>query len=148
MYEHLSKIWQSCFSFDKLSPPPSTCDWRLRQRLATYSDETDRDQHPSGYTFTVGDGTLPAACEEAAQALEEGQFSGVVEADDGFYLILRKHVDLEAVAPDYFDALLQAAADSADISTTRTYADLDVSRFYDELIAARAELDASGGEVA
>ena len=36
---------------------------------ATYSDETDRDQHPSGYTFTVGDGTLPAACEEAAQAL-------------------------------------------------------------------------------
>ena len=44
--------------------------------------------------------------------------------------------------------MLQAAADSADISTTRTYADLDVSRFYDELIAARAELDASGGEVA
>ena len=83
-----------------------------------------------------------------AQALVEGQFSGVVEADDGFYLILRKPVDLEAVAPDYFDALLQAAADSADISTTRTYADLDVSRFYDELIAARAELDASGGEVA
>ncbi len=46
----------------------------------------------------------------------------MVEADDGFYLILRKPVDLEAVAPDYFDALLQAAADSADISTTRTYA--------------------------
>ncbi len=79
-----------------------------------------------GYTFTVGDGTLPAACEEAAQALEEGQFSGVVEADDGFYLILRKPLDLDAVAPDYFDALLQAAADSADVSTTRTYEDLDV----------------------
>ena len=47
---------------------------------ATYSDETDRDQHPSGYTFTVGDGTLPAACEEAAQALEEGQFSEPVNA--------------------------------------------------------------------
>lgn len=57
---------------------------------ATYSDETDRDQHPSGYTFTVGDGTLPAACEEAAPGPGEGQFSGVVEADDGFYLILRK----------------------------------------------------------
>ena len=43
---------------------------------ATYSDETDRDQHPSGYTFTMGDGTLPAACEEAAQALEEGHLWG------------------------------------------------------------------------
>ena len=57
-------------------------------------------------------------------------------------------MDLEGLGPDYLQALVQAAADSADISTTRTYADLDVSRFYDELIAARAELDASGGEVA
>src|SRR5699024_10581207 len=82
----------------------------------TYSDEPNRDQHPVGYTFTLGDGTLPEACEEAVQALDEGQWSGVVEAEDGFYLLLRKPVDLEAVAPDYFDALLQAAADSADLS--------------------------------
>ena len=114
----------------------------------TYSDEPNRDQYPAGYTFTVGDGTLPEACEEAAQALEEGQFSGVVEAEDGFYLLLRKPVDLDAVSPDYFDALLQAAADSAEISTARAYEDLDVSRFYEALTEARAALDASGGEAA
>ena len=110
---------------------------------ATYSDEPDRDQHPSGYTFTAGDGTLPTACEEAALALEAGQFSCVVEADDGFYLILRKPVDLEAVAPDYFDALLQAAADSADLSAARAYETLNVPQFYDRLQQARAAMDSS-----
>ena len=35
---------------------------------ATYSDETDRDQHPSGYTFTVGDGTLPRPWRRASSA--------------------------------------------------------------------------------
>ena len=123
LYEHLYDLY--CTEGSELAP--------AEHDLETFAQE-------QGY-LTVDHiwlSTLPAACEEAAQALEEGQFSGVVEADDGFYLILRKPVDLEAVAPDYFDALLQAAADSADISTTRTYADLDVSRFYDELIAARA----------
>ena len=114
----------------------------------TYSDEPNRDQHPDGYTFTAGDGTLPAACEEAAMALEADQFSGVVEAEDGFYLLLRKQVDLDAVAPDYFDALLQAAADSAEISTTRAYDGLDVIGFYASLTEARAGLSASSAETA
>ena len=114
----------------------------------TYSDEPNRDQHPDGYTFTLGDGTLPEACEEAVQSLEEGQFSGVVEAEDGFYLLLRKPVDLDAVAPDYFDALLQAAADSAEISTTRALENLDVSSFYDALTEARAAQAPAGGEAA
>ena len=112
---------------------------------ATYGDETDRDQHPSGYTCKAGDGTLPAACEEAVLALEEGQFSGVVEADDGFYLLLRKPLDLDAVAPDYFDALLQAAADSAEVSAARAYEDLNVQQFYDGLQQARAAQRGSGG---
>ena len=111
---------------------------------ATYSDETDRDQHPSGYTCKAGDGTLPAACEEAVLALEEGQFSGVVEADDGFYLLLRKPLDLDAVAPDYFDALLQAAADRAEVSAARAYEDLNVQQFYDGLQQARAAQRGSG----
>ena len=66
----------------------------------------------------------------------------MVEAEDGFYLLLRRATDLEAVAPDYFDALLQAAADSADISLTQACESLDVSRFYENLSAAREALAA------
>ena len=111
---------------------------------ATYSDETDRDQHPEGYTLRAGDGTLPAACEAAAADLEPGQWSGVIEAEDGFYLLLRKDTDLDAVAPDYFDALLQAAAESAGVSSTRACGDLDVSRFYQRLLQARSSLSSGG----
>ena len=111
---------------------------------ATYSDETDRDQHPEGYTLRAGDGTLPAACEAAAADLEPGQWSGVIEAEDGFYLLLRKDTDLDAVAPDYFDALLQAAAESAGVSSTRACGDLDVSRFYQRLLQARSSLSGGG----
>ena len=145
LYEHLYDLY--CTEGSELAP--------AEHDLETFAQEqgylTVDHIWLSTAAVDPADAEAVAACRakaEEAQALEEGQFSGVVEADDGFYLILRKPVDLEAVAPDYFDALLQAAADSADISTTRTYADLDVSRFYDELIAARAELDASGGEVA
>ena len=128
-------------AFSKLNGSPDPAN-NFAVLAETYSDETDRDQHPKGYTCRLGDGTLPAACEEAVQALEEGQFSGVVEAEDGFYLLLRRPTDLEAAAPDYFDALLQAAADSADISLTQACESLDVSRFYENLSAAREALAA------
>ena len=99
-----------------------------------------------GKLSTVGDGTLPANCEEAAQSLEEGQWSGILEADDGFYLILRKPVDLEAVAPDYFDALLQAAADSAEVSVSKAYERLSARQFYDALTAGRSALENPSSE--
>ena len=83
-------------------------------------------------------------CEAAAADLEPGQWSGVIEAEDGFYLLLRKDTDLDAVAPDYFDALLQAAAESAEISQTRACAELDVSRFYERLLQARSSLSGGG----
>ena len=110
----------------------------------TYSDETDRGQYPNGYTFQMGDGTLPAACEEAAAALEPGQFSGVIEAEDGFYLLLRRPADLEAAMPDYFDALLQAAAESAECSLSRACQGISVRAFYENLTKARAALPSDG----
>ena len=82
----------------------------------------------------------------AAQSLEEGQWSGILEADDGFYLILRKPVDLEAVAPDYFDALLQAAADSAEVSVSKAYERLSARQFYDALTAGRSALENPSSE--
>ena len=44
--------------------------------------------------------------------------------------------------------MLQTAADSADISLTRAFSDLDVSRFYEALTEARETLSpAAGGNV-
>ena len=114
---------------------------------ATYSDEADREQHPEGRTFRAGDGTMPEAFEAAAKELEENQWSGIVEADDGFYIILRKPLNLDAVSPDYFDALLQAAAESAEVTLSRRYEELSASGFYSGLISARAALaEAAAGE--
>ena len=113
---------------------------------ATYSDETDREQHPEGRTFAIGDGTMPEAFEAAAQELEENQWSGIVEADDGFYIILRKPLNLDAVSPDYFDALLQAAAESAEVTFSDHYEELTASDFYSGLLSARAALEGTAAE--
>ena len=133
-------------AFSKLNSSPDPAhDFAVL--AGTYSDETDRDQYPEGYTFTPGDGTLPAACEEAAAALEPGQFSGVIEAEDGFYLLLRQPADLEAAMPDYFDALLQAAADSAQLSISQACEGIRVRAFYENLTKARAALPSDGEEL-
>ena len=89
-----------------------------------------------------------AAGDDRWRLVRRGFYGCVAEAEDGFYLLLRKPVDLSAVAPDYFDALLQAAADSAEISTTRALENLDVSSFYEALTEARAEQASAGGEAA
>ena len=88
-------------------------------------------------TFLPGHGILPAAVEEAAKTLEENQWSGILEADDGFYLLLRRPLDTAAVAADYFDSRLQQAAAEAEITTTAAFDALEIPAFYERLTAAR-----------
>lgn len=97
-----------------------------------------------GRTFLPGRGILPAAVEEAAETLEEDQWSGILEADDGFYLLLRRPLDTDAVAADYFDSRLQQAAQEADITTTSTFDALEVPAFYERLTAARDRAEEDG----
>ena len=97
-----------------------------------------------GRTFLPGRGILPAAVEEAAETLEEDQWSGILEADDGFYLLLRRPLDTGAVAADYFDSRLQQAAQEADITTTSTFDALEVPAFYERLTAARDRAEEDG----
>ena len=108
--------------------------------LAEQYSEDDRTDYPDGYTFLPGTGVHSDAFEAAAKALGENQLSGVVDADSGCYLILRKPLDLEAVSGSYFESLLQAAADRADITYSDEWEDLTVSGFYDGLTAARKAL--------
>ena len=103
---------------------------------ATYSDDPDRDQYPHGRTFRAGEGTLPAAAEEAALDLEEGQWSGIVEADGSFYILLRLPLDASATAAEWFDWRLQSAAEAAEVKWTSTLEDLDAGEFWSALMDA------------
>lgn len=80
-------------------------------------------------TFTVGDGTLDKELEAAAQALEAGQCSGILETGEGFSILLREETDRGGVKEDYFDHLLQKAAESAEVRLTEAYAALDPAAF-------------------
>lgn len=99
----------------------------------------------TGLTFTPGDGTLPAACGEAAAGLTAGAWSGVVESPEGCWLVLRRELDLTAVAGDYFDRLLQEAADGAEVTCADACRDLDVPSFYAALTAARSAASSGAG---
>lgn len=105
---------------------------------ATYSDDPDRDQYPHGRTLLVGDGTLPAEAEAAAAELEEGQWSGIVEAEGSFYILLRLPLDGTTAAGAWFDWQLQSAADSAEVETTPAFDRLNAGEFWQALLIARA----------
>ncbi|MBE6963624.1 MAG: hypothetical protein E7443_03350 [Ruminococcaceae bacterium] len=80
-------------------------------------------------TVTRGDGTLPAALEEAAAMLEVGQFSGILESEEGFSILKRLPPARDALLDGYFDALLLSAAAEAFVTQTQEYAELDVVDF-------------------
>lgn len=116
----------------------------------TYSDD-DRDTYPDGFTFAAGDGTMSDAFETAAKALEVDKWSGIVESDEGLYIILRKPLDMGTVSADYFDHLLQCAADSAEIWYSDAYDSISAADFYAAVTKAREKAGttapaASGGD--
>ena len=73
-------------------------------------------------TLLPGDGTLP-------QALEEGQYSGILESEEGFSILRRLASQGEDLAGEAFDRLLQDAAEGALIQTTPAYEELDAAAF-------------------
>lgn len=80
-------------------------------------------------TFTLGDGTLDEELESAARALEPGQCSGILETEEGFSILLRRETDLAGLEEDYFDHLLQEAAEEAEVRLTEAYRALDIAAF-------------------
>lgn len=88
-------------------------------------------------TVLAGDGTLDSALEEAAKALAEGQCSGILESEEGFSILRRLAPDPDVLADDYFDHLLQTAAENALVETGEAYGALDTAAFDQALRAAR-----------
>lgn len=90
-------------------------------------------------TLLPGDGTLPPSLEEAAEALEEGQCSGILESEEGFSILRRLAPDGTALAGDAFDRLLAEAAESALVQTSPSYDRLRAADFDKALAALREE---------
>lgn len=102
--------------------------------------QTENDAPSQPGTFAAGDGTLPQAAEEALQALEVGQWSGVVETEEGYYLLLRQEPDSAAIRADCFDDKLLTAAQAADTQPGAKLETLSVPAFYDAVCREREAL--------
>ena len=89
-------------------------------------------------TLRLGEGALPLELEDALAGLEEGQFSGILEAEDGFLLLLRQKPEDTPVREALFDHRLLEAAAAAEIRCTAAYKALDVASFW---------RDIGGGEI-
>ena len=74
--------------------------------------------------------TFEASLQAAAQALEPGQYSGILESAEGFSILRRQPEDVSSLREDYFDSLLQRAAEESRIQTTEAYETLSVGNFY------------------
>lgn len=74
---------------------------------------------------------------EAGQALQEGQCSGILESEEGFFVLRRLALETDAVAEDYFDDLLQTAAENAVIAVTSAYDALDPVAYHAALEQVR-----------
>jgi len=74
------------------------------------------------------DGLAPELL-KAVQALEPGQCSGILESEEGFSILQRLETDAEALREEYFDHLLQTAAESAAVAAAAAYDEVDPAAF-------------------
>jgi len=61
----------------------------------------------------------------AAGSLGVGQYSGILESDEGFSILMRLEPELTETKAAYFDFLLQQAAEDAEVRLLPRYDDLD-----------------------
>ncbi len=80
-------------------------------------------------TLMPGDGTLSQSLEEAAKALEEGQYSGILESEEGFSILRRLASEGMEPVGEVFDQMLQEAAEKSMVQTTPSYSSLDAAAF-------------------
>lgn len=103
--------------------------------FSTLAAEGDDKEGPR--TLLPGDSVLPQVLEEAAKALEEGQYTGILESEEGFSILRRLAPESGVQAGEAFDRLLQDAAEGALVQTAPAYDDLDAAAFDKALLELR-----------
>lgn len=91
------------------------------------SQDPGRSYYPNGYLVTEDADFLPEF-KEAALALEENEYSGIVETEAGYHIILRRPIR-QYVADDYLSGLMTVAMDNAEVTYSEAYETLDVRKF-------------------
>lgn len=125
-----------------------------RERAAEVFSQLNQAEDPeSAFSALAAEGDDPTgprsakdlapSLAEAAEALTEGQFSGILESEEGFS-ILRRLAAEGSAGDEAFDRLLQAAAGEALIRTTADYEKLDTAAFDRALSALREEEEPAG----
>ena len=71
--------------------------------------------------------------QDTVAALEPGQFSGIIETENGFVILRRLPADRDALREAYFDSLLQGAADASEIQVSSAYETLRPAAFWTAL---------------
>ena len=88
-------------------------------------------------TVLPEDRTLAEGLLDAAQALEEGQCSGILETEEGFSLLRRLPLDTAALKEPYFDHLLKTAAERSSVTVTDDYEALNPEQFANRFLPGR-----------
>lgn len=134
--------------------------WQLRdssdpielfRRLADeYSQDPGHARYPEGYTFTHG--TMVEAFDAAARALEEGEYSDVVESEYGYHIILRRPLNVteavDAVRDEYFSVVMSGEMERAELVTDPVVATFDPAVIYEALRSAQQTGEESAPDAA
>ena len=101
--------------------------------MEQYSQDPGKEDYPNGYYINEDSGSDPQFF-EAASALEENQYSDIVEGTYGYHIILRLPIQAEDFAEEVcwyqYDSILATWREQSTVEYTDLFDVVDPSAIY------------------